>query len=204
MLEKDCMVLISIVLSSKWCRCWWTFAVNFDADSVCSLLLRALLSRYQVILKGWSPVVEVHIVWTLIPSWMSSPKLNGVMRGGTTQLKWGEREKWMVFKAAHNLAFVFIFGSSHTDASAVFDSIQSISTLYCSNNNRFSSVFKYGHRLRGWRNRNNFVCANEKLSQRSLLIMSSRCNRTTFGIKNQLNFRESCNRWDFWSLESQN
>lgn len=115
-----------------------------------------------------------------------------------------EREKWMVFKAAHNLAFVFIFGSSHTDAIAVFDSIQSISTLYCSNKNRFSSVFKYGHRLRGWRNRNNFVCAVEKLSQRIPLIMPSGCNRTTFGIKNQLNFVESCNRWDseVWKVKT--
>lgn len=109
MLEKDCMVLISIVLSSKWCRCWWTFAVNFDADSVCSLLLRALLSRYQVILKGWSPVVEVHIVWTLIPSWMSSPKLNGVMRGGTTQLKWGERERSGWFLKQHIISHLYSY-----------------------------------------------------------------------------------------------
>lgn len=88
MLEKDWMVLISIVLSSKWCR-WVEEAMNVedDAGSVCSPVLSALLSRNQVILKGWSPWVLVHMVWTLIPSWMSSPKLNGVILGGTGNVK---------------------------------------------------------------------------------------------------------------------
>lgn len=102
MLEKDCRVLISIVLSSKWCRRW--FEANDDADSACSSLLSALLSRYQVILKGWSPCVLVHIVWTRMPSWMSSPKLNGVIRGGTRHvIENVENDFWV-----HNDAFEFI------------------------------------------------------------------------------------------------